>query len=517
MLIPRIRHKQSVRLAVVGTVSSGKSFLLKDIIDAFSAMGYSYYTSDTLAQEYGFKHTPFTDYSPNQNGSNGGTPLYACRHSDHYGQLVRGEDVAFDLSFLNIPGEIFTRSKLNNYNVLKEKLSVDRRLFTVFTYESPSGIQRLIVKPQGSPENDKGLSTTLAAPGEPIMRFKSWSEIHEDLERARFTCRNQRDITGEKLLANFFKYDTDSVMRSIHDLIAQRVLTNLKFDETEFESEQHDLSFVFFHYCALATDIIICDRIYIPPTDAKDNNTYELPFGELTEQLASFLSTHKAATKVNTYLAFRNVDFIIREKEDAYIDLIDELSRLGIPQEQIRNSVYSLFSYLLSDLIGQIGPEWKNTPLNHILGTSANLQDLIPDEIQELRTRFIDLDGSDGVLHNDDDDLKAHIKSVIGGNGQGFQKVLSHTGWAKEGTSFVPHVHYTCTPITEDFKIYRNGRAQDHEDEFDFYRDGSKVKFSDRNSKACFGSYQLCMDIMEQHEIGDFSYGAMLQRIINLS
>ena len=36
-----------IRLAVVGNASSGKSFLLKDIIDALRSMGCSFFASDS--------------------------------------------------------------------------------------------------------------------------------------------------------------------------------------------------------------------------------------------------------------------------------------------------------------------------------------------------------------------------------------------------------------------------------------------------------------------------------------
>ena len=182
-----------IRLAVVGNASSGKSFLLKDIIDALRSMGCSFFASDSLEKRDGFQYKPFSNYAPNQKGGGGGTPLYACRHEDHYGQRVIGPDFEFDLSFLNIPGEIFQDAMLNSYNELKRMLMTRKKLFTVYPYTNPAGDERLIVRPNENVyrvEDDiEGSDTLSAAKDAYLQRFKSWPVIVGELSSARFVAR----------------------------------------------------------------------------------------------------------------------------------------------------------------------------------------------------------------------------------------------------------------------------------------------------------------------------------------
>ena len=532
-----------IRLAVVGNASSGKSFLLKDIIDALRSMGCSFFASDTLEKRDGFQYKPFSNYAPNQKGGGGGTPLYACRHEDHYGQRVIGPDFEFDLSFLNIPGEIFQDAMLNSYNELKRMLMTRKKLFTVYPYTNPAGDERLIVRPNENVyrvEDDVDGSDTLSAAKDAyLQRFKSWPVIVGELSSARFVAGKPKNISGEDLMMDFFKYDTDSVMLSIYNLIKGRIFPNLDFDHEDFDSMQYDLAFVFFHYCTLATDIVVCDRVYTHLDKDAELQKEKLGFNDLAVKLSQFLDKQKLANHVNTYMAFRNVDFLIQkpEVEEAYVQLNKRMKKMHLPLEQRRNAIYSLFSYLMFDHIGYDMRDLGGS-MNHILGLEDDCRlPLLDDEptagaddaghdpdaaidestIERLKQRYIDIQGSEGHVFNART-LEEHITSRVGGQGQAFRMLLTQTGWYSDNhDTFVPHVYFTCTPITEDYLVYRNGRKdKENQDEFDFYRDGSPTKFSDTGSRACFGSFQLCMDIFYKHNIGSFGFGGMLQRIIDV-
>lgn len=533
---------QCIRLAVVGNTSSGKSFLLKDIIDALRSMGCGFYTSESLENRDGFQYKPFSNYAPNQKGGNGGTPIYACRHEDHYGQLIKSSDIKFDLCFLNIPGEIFEDQKLHSYNELKSLLMTTKKLFTVYTFINPAGEERLIVKPNAKVcplEEDETVTVPAGSSKDAfLMRFKPWSEINRELSLARFVQDKARDIKGEELMMNFFKYDTDSVMRSITSLIERKIFPNLTFDHVDFEEQQFDLSFVFFHYCTLATDIVLCDRVYTHLDKAVEKGKEVLGFNELATRLSQFLDEEKMAERVNAYIAFRNVDFLLQDKavERAYIDLNKQLSAKEMSPEQRRNVIYSLFSYLMFDHIGY-DLHGVGDSMEHILGIEEGKHvSLTPDEektgadegsmpvnhldrafIERLKDRYIDVKGSENHVFNADN-LEDHIRSRIGGQGQAFRMILAQTGWQpQDNDTFVPHVYFTCTPITEDYRVYKNGlKNNPNQDEYDFYREGSTTKFSDMGSRACFGSFQLCMDIFNNHGIGSFIHGAMLERIFDI-
>ena len=70
-----IRGRKRIHLAVVGTASSGKSFLLKDILTSMEKMAAIYSPLETTLQSF----KDFGTYSPDEIGGYGRTPLYACR------------------------------------------------------------------------------------------------------------------------------------------------------------------------------------------------------------------------------------------------------------------------------------------------------------------------------------------------------------------------------------------------------------------------------------------------------
>ncbi len=525
---------ECIRLAVVGSISSGKSYLIRDLLDVIGCMDCPHYYSKSLKHKDGFKYRSFKVYSPNQKGGNGGTPIYACRQEDHYGRTVaKASSFRFDLCFLNIPGEIFEEPKLAHYHQLKSKLMTDRKLFTVHTYNI-AGDKRLIVKPNEKLCTVDNTIEPLKGKNAYIDRFKSWPEINWELEQYK-DCKvtKVKNISGNELMLNFFKYDTDSVMRSIISLIEAGVFHNLLFEADDFENNKSDLSFVFFHYCTLATDIILCDRIYVPGDRGDDESVGQMDYKKLTDNLSQFLEVEDLAKKIKVYLAFRNVDFMLQkpEVEEAYQTLYQELLHKQMDLGSCRNVIYSLFAHILFNKVGSINSDMGDS-IEYILGIDETQSvELVPGEknsieasfIKKLESRYIDTTGSCGRVLNAVS-MTSHIQSRIGDQGQGFRKLLVQTDWEGDATSsFVPHVFFTCTPITQKYSVFKNGEKSKGQDEFDFYRetklnDGTTVeeKFFDAGSRACFGSYQLFLDILNSHHIGSFTYGGLLQRTIDI-
>ncbi len=527
---------ESIRLAVVGSISSGKSFLIRDLLNAILGMDCTCFRSKTLERKYGFKYRSPKDFSPNENGGNGGTPIYACRQSKHFGcRVAKTSSFRYVLSFLNIPGEIFEEPKLTHYHQLKKQLLTDRKLFTVHTYDI-SGERRLIVKPN---EDFCVVDNTIAPPKELsayVDRFKSWAEINGELEpNEKFKAKKVEHLSGNELMMNFFKYDTDSVMRSITSLIEKGdVFHDLSFNADDFENNKSDLSFVFFHYCTLATDIILCDRIYAPRDRDQVENIEQMDYKTLTNSLYQFLEEENLAKEIKVYLAFRNVDFLLQkpEVEAAYQSLYKQLRKKKMDKGGCRNAIYSLFSYLLFNHIGSINNSDIGDTIEYILGIDETMNvELLPGEansteesfIKKLEDRYVDITGSTGQLMSPVG-MTDHILSRIGDQGQGFRQLLVQTGWAGDpNSSFVPHVFFTCTPITQDYRVFKNGDRNKGQDEFGFYREitldnGTTVvkDFDQASSCACFGSYQLLLDILYRHDIGSFSYGGLLELTFNV-
>lgn len=526
-----VRNRKHIRLAVVGTTSSGKSFLLQDILTSLRSMAGIFNPLETTLQNY----KDFGNYSPDEGGGEGGTPLYACRQGNHYGSSVKHNNNVgdrYDMDFLNIPGEIFATprtgmSRLKAYTNLRDQLRRTGRAFTATLWMADTGDQVWVVEPVSAtlPTAADRVAASPTNPKTLVTSFKTWDQIYADLNVRRFkpVKGSASRISGSSLLRHFFEYDTDSVIRSIQEWIRANTLADLGFDAQDFEANAYDRGFVFFHYCSMATDIVICDRIF-----TSDKPSDEMSFGDLTKGLDSFIEDCSESEQLHVYLAFRNVDFIMYPQEKSYQEL-NRLTLRDMSPDKRRNAVYSLFAYAmqhyldgnlnvgredLSDFIGM--PQEK-------IASEENPDAVSPEcvtaDADRLVEALLDVTGGSGYLKKDTPDLRAHINSRLGGDdGHAFRMLLKKTKIKTEGGSgavekIVPHVYFSCTPITSDYDIYQNFNLEDGRPAPDFEKviSGKKYRFHLQNSNVCFGSYQLAMDILSQHQLGNFMVGDLLR------
>ena len=173
--------------------------------------------------------------------------------------------------------------------------------------------------------------------------------------------------------------------------------------------------------------------------------------------------------------------------------------------------------------------------IRHILGLHNNTVKLLDDgwpsgmcsddnyyivddsRLRQLTEKYLDVTGGAGHVM-ESRNMEQHIQSRIGGTGKCFKKLLTHAGKnACNGNDEVtPHVYFSCTPITERFEVYKNGVANKNTDQHDFYRDDDSVSFSGAGSQFCFGSFQLCLDLLYQHGIMPYNYSGMLSLCIDV-
>ncbi len=517
-------NRKRIDLAVVGTTSSGKSFLLNDILSSLRNMGgkFSSLRSDSLL------YKTIVNYSPDESGGHGQTPIYACRRTNFYGTYVNHSQDGrkYDFVFMNIPGEIFMRptqgeaSRLRAYIDLKDALSKMKKRFYVSTWVDAADEIRYIVEPvTGASITDDNRRSRITTDQHILkMRYMDWSELFGDLNNCGFhECNgSKRKINGATLLKKFFEYDTDSVMMTLYDMMSSGQI-RCDFNEEDFRAKMYDKCFTFFHYCSRASDIVLCDRIFT----MKETLSNEMPFGEITRGLSSFLDNLGHDRHVNVYLSFRNVDFLMFSREKNYQKLNkDILGRLD--KEQRRNIIYSLFHYVLQhhinknvivkgdDFYSLVGLPKEGIPEN----------DLITEEVSQLTENLVDLTGNQGVVY-EAPDLKNHITTRLGDEAHAFNDLLRSSDNTTEVeeelfSQITPHVYFTCTPVTQDYDIYRNYQEGDRI-ATDFCKEvnGKTMFFARQNSHACFGSYQLCMDILTQHDLMDSETGTLLRRLQN--
>ena len=81
----------------------------------------------------------------------------------------------------------------------------------------------------------------------------------------------------------------------------------------------------------------------------------------------------------------------------------------------------------------------------------------------------------------------------------------------------VPHVYFSCTPITSDYDIYENYINDKGRPASDFKKniDGKDYLFRNMCSNVCFGSFQLAIDILAQHGLGNYEVGGLLRIMQN--
>ena len=118
-------------------------------------------------------------------------------------------------------------------------------------------------------------------------------------------------------------------------------------------------------------------------------------------------------------------------------------------------------------------------------------------------------------------DLENHITTRLGDEAHAFNGLLRSSDNTTEAEEelfkqITPHIYFTCTPITQDYAIFQNYQEGDLI-ATDFCKEvnGKTLFFTRQNSHACFGSYQLCMDILTQHDLMDAETGTLLRRLQN--
>lgn len=510
-------HRHRISLAVAGEISSGKSFLLQDIYRSFNVWGTTF---STLKKSTGELYEDFGLYRPDENGGSGGTPLYAYRLNRHYGGYT-DEMGGFELDFLNIPGEAFflpnnnATPPLDAYENLKHELLQYGR-FRVRLYWNGTTFKKVVEPIKLTDKYKSGKESQTVSNVNLNMQYRDCDEFYGFLFSQDYKeCKAlgyPKKINGKTLLKNFFDYDADSVMLALSDFVEkQQPRGQLRFDLSAFEAD-YKLRFPFIHYCACASDIVVCDRVFVPDT-GENNASTGFNFDQFCQALRGLRNRAYSKEEKNFYLAFRNVDFFMKAKEHNYKTLHSGSKNILEYQDanknMLRNAVYSLFHYSMMNILYGFHIDTDDF-LYQIIGGTPEFRNeneaALKATLRDCPTDYIDLEGNGGTP-NGCIDGKEHIKSRIGvsGGGTGFLPLLGQLANA----AVYPHIYFTCTPMTLDGEIYTNGADYG----FEYTKDGRTLYFRDAPSKAFFGSYQLCINILSKHGIGQFDSGDLLRQI----
>jgi hypothetical protein len=461
---------KKIRIAVIGARSSGKSFLLYDIIHAFSLLGFK---PEELPLSY--PHSSFgAFFYDNLNSETGGMLKTdgLCRPQNHYGAYLSGNLLPTDLpvDFLNIPGEVFDNheGRIEIFYQMREMIEDrDEDMFYLSEWRSPSGRTAKLIVP-------KGFSTDYRRRETPLLynkrkSFMAWENILDELDKGRFKEKKRKRVSGKYIFQHITELNTDSVIHTLKDCWSQ-LKSPGDYDWADIEGKQVDIYFYPLAYCDLATDIVLCDKL-----------TDDIVMRELEDKVCFYFDRNDRVTP-HIYLSFRAADVIIQQKESWHQEYVRLMRKVNKVSVQHRNDVYTLF-------------------LNHLLQS-------IKEEDRQL------------------EDMIEHIEDCVG---DAFWNLLNYAYmknlWQRHFSNkksmveirnsnrrlLPPHVYFTATPIDARFAIYENDEDVTRFYHEDGYRRKSFTRevLADMSQHQCFGSLQLLTDILIQNDIPLFLHGSL--------
>lgn len=489
-ILKYIPNTRRLHLAVIGFPSSGKSYMLSDMITALSEMGYKS-ELPPLSYPHSSLGAFFYDAYNNERGGMKQTPPSACRTENHYGATMRrkGSNQRISIDFLNIPGETFREPEiqLQRYYMLRKAIrEVRKGLFQLTTWRNPSGHEVQILEPALDKRvkyklpNYSRISKSTPSPFDYLdtTQYMLWHSIYAMLNESKHTLVKRKDIDGGYIIKHFFEINTDSIFATVAD-VWDGFASGLKKDEYVSNNAFND--FYYMHYCSVSTDIIICDKLFTPGSSADAN---AVNFTLMTDVLHDLLSKEKHNAHV--YLTFRGADLLMKKHGARY-----RQKYKNADLNSKRTDSYRLFSEQLEALM--TSGEAKN----------GTLIDPTPE----------------GFTVTTGSDLASHIRSRIGGDkGHCFRQLLVAAYKDKkhhqvQGQALPPHVYFTATPIDSDFYFYDNDSVDNtrfilkkevSNDSIHLQKTWTAFHLEvTRGGKhqLCFGSYQLLQDIFNQNSI----------------
>lgn len=509
-----VKGTKRIKLAVVGSPSSGKSYLLYDIVQTLGTMG----KRQTLPLS--FPYSGFAKYITDIYSTNGcvpGTKIYACRQENHYGAMIyelTNDDNKLDIEFLNIPGEVFSKDKKSVSLFFSLKKALERTgkgVFTVTQWKSVGGDVRYVVEPEEGIRSSLNLPAVNKAANVNIneeshkMLYGNWDVIYSELNQKQFRemPETRKRVKGKYLLKHFYELMPDALMQSIKDTWTAFAPGTMEVTRDEFINTFLDRDFYFCMYCQDATDIVVCDKIFSPGDSASaEERSAAENFPLMLTLFNEFLIEGKQ--KPNVYLAFRGADMIM--KEDVVKDMYQ---KIGAYHGMRDNIIYSCFTH---SILNYLRPGYQFPEIGRWIGMRTN------EEVEGLpATEFVDAEQKYTLTNQT---LRDHIEGRMGNAGSGFWGLLNTVGNRNkvraamaQDLPIAPHVYFTSTPIDTNYNIYV---ADSEYDNTRFIRnDGRRWVVFNTVTPLCFGTFQLCMDILIQNGVSPtaFKTGELIRRI----
>lgn len=518
-LYDRLLHawgsKPQLRIAVTGTTSSGKSYLLRDLITALER-------HSTIGD--GKRSNPLFNtilQLKNQLMHIEKTAMFPMRQDDVYADHVTIGGKTVEVLLADIPGECFTSDNLTMFSSIYEALlECDQKIFGLRQWTKGDNKTRTTVFVRGgeytpaaediSDGNDYAVKSR--------NRYIDNGNVFKELQRAGYVPEGKEELVdGKGLLDNFWKLEVDTVVNAIdaawNQLEISRMLNrnHSAMDRRSFTDTAARLAFTPLLYAVTATDIVVSDLM---ATQGRLSDKARDRALSANDDFSTMLHTLQQLNKMadggkHWYLALKGVDSLIKA---------DTMGKVYEDGQRDANFVYSWLTMAFARHFMGKRLSFNNDMEFHLtLSNSVAIVDKRHDDdgnpIEVARLRRNYNFSSNYFLKADEFTVMSLGKSDTGTVGQ--LKLKRHidlrdrefralTGYQGGGDGcaaigLAPHTFLVGHPIDMDFRIY--GKSDD-------------THFSSEWDTAvplALGTTQLLTDILLQHDLDPgCDYGTLL-------
>ncbi len=511
--------KSQLRIAVTGTTSSGKSYLLRDLITALEqhcAIGNGKRSNPLFNTILQLK-SQLMDIEK--------TAMFPMRQYDIYADHVTIGGKTVEVLLADIPGECFTPDNLTMFKSIYEALlECKSKIFGLRRWQRDDK-QRYTVFVKGGAYTPAGdmITDSNQYAASSRNRYIDNANLISNLQRSG--CKADNDelmVNGEQLLERFWQLEIDTLINAIDaawdllDINAYLIKYHSDLDRKTFTDTNARLAFTPLLYAITATDIVISDMMASPGKQLSDAalgramaaNADFMAMVQTLQQLKNI--TDSANNAKNWYLALKGVDSILDAKNMAGV------YNAG---NKDSNFTYSWMTLAFARAFLHNEVHFDSDLEFHLtLSQGVSLVDRRHDddgnEIEVPRLRRNYPHSRNYFAQQGSYTVMAYSKPADGSHARPLQLkqyvelrdryFRSLTGYQSSGEScaaigMAPHTFLVAHPIDVDFNIY--GKRDD-------------THFTDDWTLAtplAFGTTQLLTDILLQHGIDPgVDYGNLL-------
>lgn len=436
-----------IRVAIIGDVSSGKSYLIMDMVQALRNLSP-------------FRGHIIPKYTPTHHGignGNNATMVYAVRDDDYYEYKYQDGDKKKIIQILDMPGEAFINDEAKKlaYSIFKKMIDGKIMFKKIVGFNSKTG-DTVSILSFGVLENVEANDVPQEL-GHAIYYSSSQIYAYYSRKGYNFDKKERENVSGEDVIRNFFDYNRDSIMSAIYDS---------KMLETSNESfKQLNREVYFWFYAMLSTHLVLCNLIASP-------DGQEGIIGTSLDAMLDMVGNDMVGNaRKGLYLVYKGVDMVMDQTKLGYKlnGVKINLKKNGLDANDaglVHDWVYAEFVYGLLKYFNNNCDDSQTKPaILNLDGVKFNIG-----------TRF---------RAAENDEFREALNHQIYGIFRNFYR-----NQIREAADVCPYVFFASSAIDIKYNIHKN--VED-----------DKTKFEElvwdvnaSENRLCFGARQLLMSIL---------------------